>query len=97
MSLSWQRGDARQRAGEQEKKQMFTKRKIVFCPIVFGRSSLGDLYVFFTKGRRKKQDGVNIAVLLEALAGRFICFGESDVPPRHFQRGRIRGGVIAKC
>ena len=30
-------------------------------------------------------------VLLEALAWQLIAFGESDVRPRHFHRGRIGG------
>ena len=67
------------------------KRTIGVCPIVFGGLSLGVLYGLFTKGVRKKQGTLVGVVLLEALAGRFICFGESDVNQRVCQRGRIEG------
>ena len=91
MLLFRQRGDARQRPGEQEKKQMEQKRKIGVCRIVFGGLSLGVLYGYFIIGATKKLDGPFSTALLEALAGRFICFGESDVRPFHLQAGRIEG------
>ena len=56
-----------------------------------GGSSLGVLYGYFTKGVPEKYDDLVGVVLLDALAGRFIWFGESDVHPRHFQAGRIGG------
>ena len=42
------------------------------------------------KKKEKKRIGFNSVVLLEALAQRFIWFGENDVRPRHFQRGPDR-------
>ena len=67
------------------------KRKIGVCLIVFGGLSLDILYGYFTRGVRKKQGRSVGVALLEALAGRFICFGESDVNPRVIQAGRIEG------
>ena len=66
MSLFRQRGDDRQREGEQEKKIIEIEIKIGVCLIVSGGSSLS---VYFTRGVRKKQ-GTSVGVaLLEALAG----------------------------
>ena len=76
--------------GSKIRKNIKTKRKIVFCLIVFGGSSR-DLYGYFTKGVRKKQGTSVGAVLLEALALRFIHFGESDIHPRPIQARRIEG------
>ena len=59
--------------------------------IVFGGSSLDVLYGDFLAGVAKKQDGPVSPALLEALPGRFICFGESDVNPRPIRAGRIEG------
>ena len=67
------------------------KRKMCVCLIVFGGSLLGVLYGYFTRCVRKKQGSDDGTALLDALAGRFICFGESDVNPRVIQRGRIGG------
>ncbi len=75
-------------AGEETNQK---KRKIGVCLIVFGGLPLGVLYGYFIKGVTKKQDGPVSPALLEALAGRFICFGESDVNPRVIQAGRIGG------
>ena len=61
------------------------------CPIVFGGLSLGVLYGYFIKGVTKKLDDSFPIALLKALAGRFICFGESDVNPRPIQTRRIGG------
>ena len=58
---------------------------------MFGGLSLGVLYGYFIKGVTKKHDDLVRVVLLEALAGRFICFGESDVNPRVIQTRRIEG------
>ena len=66
-------------------------RKTGGCLIVSGGLSLGVLYGCFIKGVTKKQDDLVRVVLLEALAGRFICFGESDGNPRLIRAGRIRG------
>ena len=58
---------------------------------MFGGLSLGDSYGYFTESVTKQQ-GASVGVaLLEALAWRFIYFGESYIDPRHFQAGRIRG------
>ena len=59
--------------------------------IVFGGSSLGYFYGYFIEGVTKKHDDLFGVALLEAFAVRFICFGESYVNPRVFQRGRIEG------
>ena len=91
MSLFRQRGDDRQQPGEYEKKQIEKNIKIGVCPIVFGELSLGVLCVDFIKGVTEKQDGSISIALLEALAGRFVCFGESDVNPRPIQARRIGG------
>ena len=74
-----------------KKRKNYKKRKIRVCLIVFGGSSLSVLYGYFTKGVTKKQDGPFGTALLEALAGRFICFGESNVNPRVIQARRIEG------
>ena len=81
MSLFRQRADDRQRPGEQEKNKNIKKSKNGVCLIVFDGSSLSVLYGYFIKGVAKKQDGPSGVALLEALAGPFICFGESDVHP----------------
>ena len=41
------------------------------------------------KEKENKKVGLNRAALLEALAQRFIWFGENDVRPRVIQAGRI--------
>ena len=43
------------------------------------------------RGEKTRGKGDNSGVLLEALAQRFIVFGESDKSPRVFQGGRIGG------
>ena len=58
---------------------------------MFGGLSLGVLYVYFIRDVTKKQDGLFGVALLEALAGRFIRFGESDVNSRVTQARRIGG------
>ena len=47
--------------------------------------------VFFKGTRTKTQDTSVGIVLLEALAGEFIYFSESDVHPRVIQARRIEG------
>ena len=42
-------------------------------------------------GKKKRGSVLNSGPLLEALAWRFIVFGESDKSPRVIQGGRIRG------
>ena len=67
-------------AGRAREENDVKKRKVGFCLVVFGGLSLGVLYGYFIiKGVTKKQDGPFGAVLLEALAGRFMCFGGSGV------------------
>ena len=58
----------------------------MFVGLVFDR-----LHVFPIKSVRTKQDGSINVVLLEALAGRSVWFGGSDVNPRMIQRGLIGG------
>ena len=43
------------------------------------------------KKKENKRGGGNSRVLLEALARRFIWFGENDIPPRLIQTRRIGG------
>ena len=43
------------------------------------------------RGEKTKGKGDNSGALLEALAQRFVVFGESDKSPRVIQRGRIGG------
>ena len=38
-----------------------------------------------------KRPGFNRVAFLEALVERFVCFEESDVRPRRFQKGRVGG------
>ena len=74
-----------------KRRNKLKKSKICVCLIVFGGLSLRVLHGDFIRGVTKKQDDFVGPVLFEALAGRFICCGESDVNPRHFQRVRIQG------
>ena len=80
-------GDAPPQGSKIIKKQK--KCKIGVCLIMFGGLSLGVLYAYFTEGVRKKQDTSVGTALLEALAGQFVYFGESDVHPCHSQARRI--------
>lgn len=58
---------------------------------VFGGLSLGVSCDCFTKGVRKREDTQAGIALLQALAWRFICFGESYVNLRVAQACRIGG------
>ena len=86
-------------AGGAREEQKGKTRKFSVCLIVFGGFSLDVLYGYSIKGVTKKQDGPVRVVFLEALVGRFICFGESDVRPRHFKGGksRARGEGRERC
>ena len=78
-------------AGGAKEDKNVKKRKICVCLIVFGGLSLGVFCGYFTKGVTKKHDDLVGTVLVEALARRFICFGENDVNPRVIQTCRIEG------
>ena len=49
------------------------------------------LYGFIITSVRKTQDGLICIALVEALAGRFVLFGENDYNPRAIQRGQMGG------
>ena len=73
-------GGGRQREEKKNEKTQF----IVFCqPYKTPNGS--------KKKQKNKRVGFNRVELLEALARRFIWFGEKDVRPRVIQGGRIGG------
>ena len=91
MSLFRQRGDARQRPVEQENKNIEKNAKPLFARLCLVGSRCAFCMVILPKGVTKKHDDLVGIALLEALVERFMCFGESEVRPRHFQTRRIGG------
>ena len=78
-------------ARKARQEQIRKKLKNGVCLIFSCGSSHSVLNGFLTRGPDKKRDDLVGIALLEALAGQFIYFGETDVHPRHFQTGRIGG------
>ena len=73
-------GGGRQREEKKKEKTQF----IVFCQPY--KTPSGS-----KKKEENKRAGCNSLALLEALAKRFVWFGENQVRPRHFQADRIGG------
>ena len=61
------------------------------CLIVCGWLGCLLSHCFVTKRCRKQQDDLVRVVLLEALAQRFMAFGENDVRPRVIRTHRVGG------